>query len=85
MEITKTKAKLSKRKLNNDKLVCVYCKVDFEEDERAENGGRWINCDFCTSKMHLSCIPINYRTESDLDTDSEEEVEFTCEICSLNE
>ena len=83
MEIAKTKEKLSKRKQNNGKWVCVYCKVDFEEDERIESGTKWINCDLCTCKMHLSCIPISHRTANGLDVSSEEEIEFMCELCSL--
>ena len=44
--------------------------VEFEPDEEEGNGKKWIECDDCTAKMHVSCIAMRHKLKYGIEDDS---------------
>ena len=62
--------------------VCMYCKSTYTHDLKEGWSRKWINCDDCPNKMHISCIPIKHKQRINWEEQgSDSEVDFLCELC----
>lgn len=68
--------KPSRRSIKNNKLICVQCKLEIEEDE--EN----IECDKCNKNLHVVCTTLDKRQYEHLLKNESEE--FVCHLCDSN-
>ena len=77
----KEEAKLKTKKKKND-WICKYCSGSFSADKKAKRECKWINCDSCNAKMHITCVPERHLHNSGYESNDEgDEVAFLCETC----
>ena len=73
--------KKTKNKKNDD-WICVYCSGSFSADKRAKKHLTWIECDSCSSKMHLNCVPRDHLPRSGYESDDDDDdKKFICDQC----
>ena len=68
----------------DDDWLCVYCNHSWSNDKESKVMARWIDCDHCDKKMHISCLPKKHMNEICFDWDAMkngEDVDFMCECC----
>ena len=76
---TLNKQKTKKNKA--DDWICEYCKISYDEDLSSDRGNRkWIGCDNCHLKQHITCLPRAHLSAQNFDIE-EDENDFLCERC----
>ena len=70
----------NRRKKKSDVWSCVYCDISYDEDISNGRNKKWIACDNCEIKQHISCVPRSHLAVQNFDQE-EEENDFKCEKC----
>ena len=77
------KDKDTKKKKKYNEWKCIYCARLWSHDNEDGDETMWINCDECNLEMHIDCIPKGHLDAINFECpDSNENVNFICEICS---
>ena len=77
--LNKNESKRNKKKTVDD-WVCCYCLILWSTDNSKRTGKKWIECDSCDKKMHVSCNPRSHLKRVGY-SESDDEIDFLCETC----
>lgn len=67
-------SKKNRRSTRNNKVICIQCKLEIQEDEEES-----IECDKCKKNFHIVCTTLDKRQY--LHLLQHETEEFACHLC----